>query len=55
MATVNPPFHAADTHEVFNQPAPLVPYDASDDAALLEGLRREGAEWALEDVRRLVL
>jgi len=41
------------THEVTNQPPPLAPYDASDDAALLEALRREGAGWAEEDVRRL--
>ncbi|MFF5403377.1 acyl-CoA dehydrogenase family protein [Streptomyces misionensis] len=41
------------THDVTNQPPPLVPYDASDDAALLEGLRREGAGWAEEEVRRL--
>jgi putative acyl-CoA dehydrogenase len=41
------------THEVTNQPPPLVPYDASDDAALLEGLCREGAGWAESDVRRL--
>ncbi|WP_236570152.1 acyl-CoA dehydrogenase family protein [Streptomyces mexicanus] len=36
-----------------NQPPPLSPYDASADPALLEGLRREGAGWAEEDVRRL--
>ncbi|MFI1725134.1 DNA alkylation response protein [Streptomyces sp. NPDC020489] len=41
------------THDVTNQPPPLAPYDASDDAALLEGLRREGAGWAEEDLRRL--
>ncbi|MFJ9243986.1 acyl-CoA dehydrogenase family protein [Streptomyces sp. NPDC101776] len=41
------------THDVTNQPPPLTPYDASEDAALLEGLRREGAGWAEEDVRRL--
>ncbi|MBK3578126.1 acyl-CoA dehydrogenase family protein [Streptomyces sp. MBT65] len=41
------------THDVTNQPPPLTPYDASEDAALLEGLRREGADWAEEDVRRL--
>jgi putative acyl-CoA dehydrogenase len=41
------------THDVTNQPPPLSPYDASEDAALLEGLRREGAGWAEEDVRRL--
>ncbi|WP_073952192.1 acyl-CoA dehydrogenase family protein [Streptomyces kebangsaanensis] len=40
-------------HAVTNQAPPLAPYDASDDAALLEGLRREGAEWAEPDVRRL--
>ncbi|MFH8222081.1 acyl-CoA dehydrogenase family protein [Streptomyces sp. NPDC018057] len=41
------------THDVTNQPPPLAPYDASDDVALLEGLHREGAGWAEEDVRRL--
>ncbi|GAA0629932.1 DNA alkylation response protein [Streptomyces thermocarboxydovorans] len=41
------------THEVTNQAGPLAPYDASDDAALLEGLRREGAGWAEEELRRL--
>ena len=34
------------THDVTNQPPPLTPYDASEDTALLEGLRREGAVWA---------
>ncbi|KOU63247.1 acyl-CoA dehydrogenase [Streptomyces sp. MMG1533] len=43
------------THDVTNQPPPLAPYDASEDAALLEGLRREGAEWAEEGIRRLGL
>jgi putative acyl-CoA dehydrogenase len=43
------------THDVTNQPPPLSPYDASEDVALLEGLRREGAGWAEEDVRRLGL
>jgi putative acyl-CoA dehydrogenase len=41
------------THEVTNQPPPHAPYDASADAALIEGLRREGAAWAEDDVRRL--
>ncbi|MET8814782.1 DNA alkylation response protein [Streptomyces sp. NPDC004549] len=41
------------THDVTNQPPPLAPYDASDDRALLEGLRREGAQWAEGDIRRL--
>ncbi|MDX3715494.1 acyl-CoA dehydrogenase family protein [Streptomyces europaeiscabiei] len=43
------------THDVTNQPPPLTPYDASEDVALLEGLRREGAEWAEKDIRRLGL
>ncbi|MCI3275196.1 acyl-CoA dehydrogenase family protein [Streptomyces cylindrosporus] len=43
------------THSVTNQPPPLTPYDASEDTALMEGLRREGAEWAEEDIRRLGL
>ncbi|MFF9045771.1 acyl-CoA dehydrogenase family protein [Streptomyces parvulus] len=43
------------THDVTNQPAPLAPYDASDDTALLEGLRREGAGWAEDGLRRLGL
>ncbi|MGW0882800.1 DNA alkylation response protein [Streptomyces sp. NPDC002671] len=47
------PQHA--THDVTNQAPPLAPYDASDDPALLEGLRREGAGWAEEDIRRLGL
>ncbi|WP_405837474.1 acyl-CoA dehydrogenase family protein [Streptomyces sp. NBC_01518] len=48
-----PPQPRNATHDVTNQPPPLTPYDASEDAALLEGLRREGAGWAEEDVRRL--
>ncbi len=43
------------THDVTNQPPPTAPYDASEDAALLEGLRREGAGWAEEGLRRLGL
>ncbi|SMF46629.1 putative acyl-CoA dehydrogenase [Streptomyces sp. Amel2xC10] len=43
------------THDVTNQAPPLAPYDASADAALLEGLRREGAGWAEADVRRVGL
>ncbi|MFJ8467557.1 acyl-CoA dehydrogenase family protein [Streptomyces swartbergensis] len=41
------------THDVTNQAPPLSPYDASEDTALLEGLRREGAGWAEEGLRRL--
>ncbi len=41
------------THEVTNQPPPLAGYDASEDPALLEALRREGADWATPRVREL--
>jgi putative acyl-CoA dehydrogenase len=34
------------THEVFNQSPPLTGYDVAIDSALLDGLRREGADWA---------
>ncbi len=33
---------AGATHDVTNQPPPTAPYDASDDVALLEGVRRGG-------------
>ena len=40
------------THEVFNQPTPLEGYDAfGADMALVEGMRREGAAWAEDDLR----
>jgi putative acyl-CoA dehydrogenase len=41
------------THEVTNQPAPLVDHDVAQDLALLEGLRREGAAWHEEDLHRI--
>jgi putative acyl-CoA dehydrogenase len=41
------------THVVFNQPPPLVDYDISQDAALLEAVDREGAGWAVGDLHRL--
>jgi putative acyl-CoA dehydrogenase len=42
--TIDRPVHV--THEVTNQPPPLVGYDvAAPDTALLEGIRREGAAW----------
>ncbi|MCH0569025.1 acyl-CoA dehydrogenase family protein [Streptomyces sp. MUM 136J] len=41
------------THEVSNQPPPLAGHDAADDPVLLEGLRREGVQWHLEDLHRL--
>ncbi|MFI8074649.1 DNA alkylation response protein [Streptomyces sp. NPDC086033] len=54
MVSLSAPQQAA-THAVTNQPPPLAPYDASDDPVLLEGLRREGAGWAEEGIRRLGL
>jgi len=41
------------THEVTNQPPPLVDHDVAQDAALLDGLVREGAGWYAEDLHRL--
>jgi putative acyl-CoA dehydrogenase len=41
------------THEVFNQPPPLVDYDIAQDAALLAAVEREGAAWAIDDLHRL--
>jgi putative acyl-CoA dehydrogenase len=41
------------THEVLNQVPPLVGHDTSDDHALREGLEREGAGWALDEVSEL--
>ncbi|MGK5441458.1 isovaleryl-CoA dehydrogenase [Micromonospora sp. URMC 105] len=41
------------THEVFNQVPPLAGYDAADDAALLDGLEREGAGWAAAELHEL--
>ena len=41
------------THEVFNQVPPLVDYDVADDPALLDGLAREGAEWAVAEIHEL--
>ena len=43
----------ATTHEVTNQTPPLTGHNVADDAVLLEGLRREGAEWHAEDLHRL--
>jgi putative acyl-CoA dehydrogenase len=41
------------THQVFNQPPPLTGYDVAEDPALLDAVRREGAEWAVPAVREL--
>ncbi|MEG3631200.1 acyl-CoA dehydrogenase family protein [Streptomyces poriticola] len=41
------------THEVTNQPPPLTGHDVADDPVLIEGVRREGAEWYLDDLHRV--
>jgi putative acyl-CoA dehydrogenase len=41
------------THQVTNQPPPLAGYDAADDPALLQALRREEAGWSEAAVRDL--
>ena len=41
------------THEVTNQVPPLVDFDTADHPALSESLRREGAGWAMDDVRAI--
>lgn len=43
----------AATHEVTNQPPPHVGHDVADDPVLLEGVRREGAAWYLDELRLL--
>ncbi|WUD72663.1 acyl-CoA dehydrogenase family protein [Streptomyces sp. NBC_00510] len=43
----------ARTHEVTNQAPPLVGHDVADDDVLLEGVRREGAGWYVDDLHRL--
>ncbi|MBM0126602.1 acyl-CoA dehydrogenase family protein [Pimelobacter simplex] len=39
------------THEVLNQVPPLAGHDTSADPALIEGVEREGAGWALDEIR----
>ena len=41
------------THEVVNQVPPLAGYDVASDPPLLEALQREGAGWAIPQVREL--
>ncbi|MFD7432641.1 acyl-CoA dehydrogenase family protein [Streptomyces sp. NPDC059818] len=53
-ATDSPRSHpAALTHEVTNQPPPLTGHDVAEDAVLLEGVHREGAQWHTEELHRL--
>ncbi|AGL18500.1 acyl-CoA dehydrogenase family protein [Actinoplanes sp. N902-109] len=42
-----------ETHEVVNQPPPLLGHDIAADSALLEAVTREGAGWAADDLHRL--
>jgi len=41
------------THDVINQVPPLAGRDTADDPALLDGLRREGADWAEDELHDL--
>ncbi|GAA4189690.1 acyl-CoA dehydrogenase family protein [Streptosporangium oxazolinicum] len=43
------------THDVFNQAHPLTGHDVSADAALMDGVEREGAGWATGELHRLGL
>ena len=50
MSTVEKPTGVR-THEVTNQPPPLVDYNVFDtDRVMGEAVRREGAEWAVEKI-----
>ncbi len=41
------------THDVFNQVPQLVGHDTAEDPALLEGVEREGAGWAIPELHEL--
>ncbi|SHN27279.1 acyl-CoA dehydrogenase family protein [Cryptosporangium aurantiacum] len=47
------PAAGAGTHQVTNQPPPLVGHDVADDPALLAGVVREGASWFLPELHQL--
>ena len=57
MTLLEPPLAPAaapsTTHEVANQPPPLVGHDVAQDPALLSGLDREGGSWSLDDLHRI--
>ncbi|HWG93560.1 MAG TPA: DNA alkylation response protein, partial [Mycobacteriales bacterium] len=53
MTLLDAPATGSATHEVRNQPPPLVDHDVAQDAALLAGLAREGAGWYADDLHRL--
>jgi putative acyl-CoA dehydrogenase len=52
MTTLDAP-PSAGTHDVTNQPPPLVGHDVAADPVLLAGLEREGAGWHADDLHRL--
>ncbi|NGO81766.1 DNA alkylation response protein [Streptomyces sp. YC504] len=52
MEAPMPSTPAGATHEVTNQAPPLTGHNPAEDAVLLEGIRREGAEWHIEELRR---
>ncbi|MEZ0072625.1 isovaleryl-CoA dehydrogenase [Planotetraspora sp. GP83] len=43
------------THDVINQVPPLIGHDVSGDRALLDGMAREGADWATGELHQLGL
>ena len=53
MVTTVEALSSSATHEVTNQPPPLVGHDVAADAVLLAGLGREGAGWHEADLHRL--
>ncbi|HEX4731778.1 MAG TPA: acyl-CoA dehydrogenase family protein [Solirubrobacterales bacterium] len=54
MSTLERTPVSAATHEVSNQPPPLVNYNTFEtDRVLVEALRREGGEWAADHVREI--
>ena len=49
MSTLEKP--AGVTHEVTNQPPPLVDYNVFEtDRVMVEAVRREGADWAIDKI-----
>jgi putative acyl-CoA dehydrogenase len=54
MATTPPPSGHCRTHDVLNQPSPLLDYNPYEiDRPLVEGVRREGAQWAEQELTAL--
>ena len=54
MSTLEKALDRDATHEVANQPPPLENYNTFEtDRVLVEALRREGGEWAVDHVREI--